>query len=263
MDVVVLLLLLAAGSALWAVLRPLVIYPCRLGEWRRYAFGAEYHQEREALRRASRDRAAVQRTSSEDLKAIEKRIAEIDSTRSGRVQALGQQRQTLLNPGRGERVDGEGELELYERNLVFLKKAPEGQELPAEHSMPLTGLTAETDSDAGHLYIVVTRPDERRSATYPLTKGPEVRRLVDAIYTAVQKEEADCGKREREAAGIATEIQRIQDDVTTQVAEAQGERAELIETQRQDQRRAEADFRAQCDAWAKLTGRRPNWWWRW
>lgn len=261
MDVVVLLLLLAAGSALWAVLRPLVIYPCRLGEWRRYAFGAEYHQEREVLRRASRDRAAVRRTSSEDLKAIDKRIAEIDSSRSERVQALEQQRQTLLNPGRGERVDGEGELELYERSLVFLKKAPEGQELPAEHPMPLTRLTAETDSDAGHLYIVVTRPGERRSATYLPTKGPEVRRLVDAIYTAAQKEEAAREKRERDAARIAIEIQHIQADATMQEAEARREHAKLIETQRQDRQRADADFRAQCDAWEKLTGRRPHWWW--
>ncbi|MFE7803819.1 hypothetical protein ACFU51_03950 [Streptomyces sp. NPDC057430] len=263
MDVVALLLLLVAASALWAVLRLLVIYPCRPGEWQ-YAFGAKYHQKREDLRRASRDRGAVLRKSSEDLKAIDERIAEIDSSTSERVQVLEQQRQKLLNPPQGERVDGEGELELYERSLVFLEKAPEGQELPAEHPpVPLAGLEAKTESDSGHLYIVVTWPCNRRSATYPLTKGPEVRRLVDAIYTAVQQEEADCGKREREAADIIAEIQRIRADAATQETEARSERAERIATQHLNQQRADAAFQKQCDNWAKDTGRRPHSWWQW
>lgn len=264
LDVVVLLLLLAAGSAIWAVLRPLVIYPCRLGEWR-YAFSSEYHQQRETLRRASRARAAVQRTSGEGLTAIDQHIAKIDSTRSEHVQALEQRRETLLSPGRGERVDGEGELELYEHELVFLKTAPEGQEPPAEPPppVPLAGVTADRAEDAGHLYIVVTWPRGRRSATYPLTKGPEVQRLADAIHTAVKIEKTAREEREREAAGITTKIQRIQADATTQEAEAQRKREELRKTHDQDQRRAEADFRTQCDTWEKLTGRRPHQWWRW
>lgn len=277
LDSVALLLLLATGGALYTVLRPLVIYPCRLREWQ-HAFRAAYRADREGLRSARRHRRQVLRKSGQALSAFDRRVAKIDSDCRAHVHTLEGERQRLLHPGRGVRVegvDGLGQLELYEHSLVFIGKVSGAQEAgPAKDSaddidVPLAGLTVRTQPGHGHLWIEVKRPsgpDGRRrkdSVEFPLTQERQVRKLADEIHNEAQAENARRQDREREADEKLDEIRRVQHEAAAQKAQVQCERAELAEAQAPDIEEAEAALDEQCDDWEKLTGRRPPSWWRW
>lgn len=270
MDAAYLLLLIPVG-AIWLALHPLVIYPCRLSEWR-YAFGSRHRDMRGNLLGAARKLDAVQRKKRKIQHAFARRVAETDSRTEDTVQALQQKRDSLRAPSRGERVAGLGKLELYKTRLVFLEKEPDGTEPPAEvHSMPLPGLKLETGALHGKYVLTATCRGDRRSVTFPDAQGEEVLHLVDAIRSAAHKEEIECREREDEALKVSAELRRIEADAHEQKEKLHNSRAERVAALKPEIERAEEAYELQCSEWEKETGRRPHprwcrssaWWWRW
>jgi hypothetical protein len=269
-DPVYTLTLLLATGVLWIVLHPLVIYPCRLKEWR-YAFGSEHQALRGELRAAAVRLGTLQRRARRIRNTTKRQSADVDSRTRETVQALRRKRDALLSPDRGDRLAGEGRLELYERRLVFLKE-PQGDELAVEDlSMPLSGLTITSETSSGRIFVTAEQQGDHHTAVYPETREVEVRHLCDAISSAAHKEGIASTEREDEAARITSEIQGIEKEAKSRKAEFHSTQEEQIEALRPETEQAANEFDVRCAEWEKETGRRPHpqwcrwsrWWWPW
>lgn len=270
-DALRLLTSLVLAGAVWIALQPLAFYPCRLTEWR-YAFGAEFRSMRTRLREGARELGAVQRKEREIRARSRKQNADIDTRAKETIRGYEQKRDTLLDPGPGERLAAEGRLELYERRLVFLKEEPDGESPAVEVSMTLAGLTITQRRSSGRIRLTArSQKGDILSAFFPETSEVEARHLYDRICSAVNKEEAVSEERENEASRLASEMRCAEKEARARTAAVNNAQAEQIAALQPDRKAAEDAFDAQCTDWEDETGRRPHprwcrwsaWWWRW
>lgn len=265
MDIVF-LLVLASASGVLGVVRQLILFPARLADWR-YSFAAEYGQARQALRGARLERRQVDEEQQRALREIEQAIRAAERSGQMRARSLESQRDALLHPPRGEVVASLGQLRLHRCALLVLREAKEFS-TTVEEEISLDGLVVDTQVSSQNAFIILVRADgTRRTAAYPRVgyQETEVLEFVDRIHNAVVSDKALHDSREEQAAEIAAELRRVNDETAREVQEGRRRLAELKRAHRGASRRIDADTRwdAECDAWQKLTGRRPQWWWRW
>ncbi|WP_154686008.1 hypothetical protein [Streptomyces himastatinicus] len=263
-----LLLLLLAFSVL-VVVRQRLLYPARLDEWR-YSFGTEHRDARQALHVARLTKRTVEGEDRQQVSVAERRVADMVRSGKERLSGLEREREELLRPGPGERVDRLGLLRLHRHALLVLEGAREQETLPAgvDEELPLAGLKVKPQFAPENSFIHLTRPDgTKRTVAFPRSVYQEsaVQDFANRIHNTAVADGALRSTRQNRAAEIASQIKRVKADIAAKEKTGRREVAELVEAQRTDARRtrATADWEAECDDWQHLTGCRPKWWWRW
>ncbi|EKX65958.1 hypothetical protein PV416_32205 [Streptomyces ipomoeae] len=264
MESVVVLSLLPVAVVAAVVIRQLLLYPVRWGDWR-YAFGSEHAEKRRELHEVRLRRRDVERNSRRKIAQAKTRVTGVEQEGRQQVQALERERKELLREVIGEQRGRLGELVLYEHALHFMGTTQDGQEVLEEPrlKLPLQGLKAKAVLSGDPSFIRVTWPKGRQSAEYPRHDKREVESFANQIYTEVLRDAEYRENRERQAADIEARIQKIQTETAQRKAERERERDELIKALHPNRRQAEADWTAACAVWQGHTRRRPGWLWRW
>ncbi|MGV9266184.1 hypothetical protein ACWDRR_16150 [Kitasatospora sp. NPDC003701] len=245
---ILVVVLAVAGTALWLMLR----YP---GGWR-YAFGAEYAEQRRDLdaargrlrtlqHEARRERAAAR----SDVKAVER----AHQNRVGRARA---HLAGLQSPGRGTLRSSLGDsLRLYDNALEVTADGS-----TVEHPLHEVSLRDEYAREAGRIYVAL--PSGRQQmVTVSLEETPEaeVRTFVVEVFNAAA--DAKVSKAERQALVPQAEAE-LRDAIADTAAQEQARLrlTEVVARQKSDPRvpRARGELDAARDQWQQLTGRRPK-----
>ncbi|MEU8764718.1 hypothetical protein [Streptomyces sp. NPDC048659] len=269
-----------AVAVLLAVVRQVLLYPCRPAGWQ-YAFGAAHADLRKGLRAVHRERRRIVREHRGQRARAARRIVDVTDHGTRRVGELDGRRRSLLGHERGaplgERV---GEVRLFEREVRLYKERPGGAAGPGGADgtsgdgpdgaelrlrLPLAGLReVRIDALRTFLFLVFVRPDGKESsAKFPRDRFDEatVQELRERIHNQVKAEtEAHARRRER-AERLAREIEAEKAGTEELRRAAEAERDELIEAQRADGSLALAvtAWKAEAERWGATTGRPPVW----
>lgn len=254
---------LLVGTAAVFVIRQLLLYPVRWGDWS-HAFGREHAERRQELHDARLGRRDVERESRQKVAGARNRVTGAVQEDRRQVQALKRQRAELLRHEVGEQRGVLGELVLYEHALFFMAKSEDGEVLEEPRlKLPLQGLKAKAVLTGDPNFIRVTWPKGRQSAEYPKHDKREVESFANRIYTQALDDAEHRADRERRAADIDARVGKLKAEATQRKAALERERDALVKTLHPSRRQAEADWETARTVWQGHTGRRPSWAWRW
>ncbi|MFD9110397.1 hypothetical protein [Streptomyces bottropensis] len=244
--------------------RQVLLYPVRWGD-RRHA----YHPDHADARRELREARLLRRTRE---RQIRRRIGKARSAATGvaregerQVQALRAKRAELQRDTPGEERYRLGDLVLYEHALHFLVRAPQEQRAPerVRRALPLGGVKVRVVATGDGVCLSVTWPQGKDSVAYPRADRKDVESLARQISAAVLRETEYRAERQRQSADIGAEVRKIRKETAERKAEKERERDRLIDSLRPDRAKARKDWEAACSVWARRTGCRPRWVWRW
>ncbi|MFE9660709.1 hypothetical protein [Streptomyces sp. NPDC005955] len=232
---------MAGGFLVWRLWR----YP---GGWR-YAFGAEYAAEREALDRARGKVSRLRSEAAERRAAVEGRLKDAEGVYRRRVRAAELRVEGIAFPGPGQLLDQLGDrASLYEHVLVV------GRE-----ELPLVGLVVRIEVGKASQFLYATLPDGgERFATLPYEEHTEdeVRGFAGRVTNAVAAEKTAFAGREQRLAVAVEDLARVKAG-TDAVDAARTDLDRLAEAERSDLRPASA--RRELDRararWDSVTGR--------
>ncbi|MEU0414501.1 hypothetical protein ABZ307_42965 [Streptomyces griseorubiginosus] len=231
------------------------------GGWA-FAFSFRYESDREALANARYKARAASRRAAEAESAAQAELTSAQAAYERRLRQMEQQVARLRNPGSGARLDGLGELALFQHILIVSSG-------PATRSIELAGLDARFDTGRTNHSIYLTDATGRvHRAKYPhLPPAPDdqqrfdeeaVRDFTVAIQNAVANENSFRARVPHQLAQAEQQLEEARIDTRIQQA-ARTKLAQVRQRNRQDPHRkvADSELEEALQDWKTLTGHLP------
>jgi hypothetical protein len=239
--------LVVGGAVFWWMLR----YP---GGWR-YAFSAQYAQDRHALGAARNRLRELQRAAGRERERARSAVEAAERAHRDRVDQARVRLSRLYDPGRGTLRSSLGDgLRLYDHVLEVMVDSRS-----AEYPLHDIAIRGDFSGKTGHVYVTLpTGHQQVVPVRFEETPMAETRMFVLAAHNAVA--DAKISRAERQV--LVPQAEAELHDVIADTAgpdQARRRLADLLDRQKSDASipQARREWDAACDQWQQLTGRRP------
>ncbi|MBV6700210.1 hypothetical protein KV557_24415 [Kitasatospora aureofaciens] len=250
MGWILVVVLVVAGAVVWLMLR----YP---GGWR-YAFSAEYAEQRRDLDAARGKLRVLQREAGRERDMARSDVEAAERAHHDRVNQAQAHLAWLRAPGRGVLRSSLGDsLRLYDHALEV---TVDGRTV--EYPLHEVSVRDEYSRKAGHVYVALPT-GRQQMVTVSLEETPEaeaeVRKFVVEVFNAAADAKVSKAERQALVPQAEAELRNAIADTDDQ-EQARRRLAEVVARQKSDARipGARRELDAARDRWQQLTGRRPE-----